>query len=543
MYLIAPIAGLILFGLVFFLFVRSVGGKNLSQGIQVDLGLATSWSKEQESPFYKWGWRKSVNDRVWGERIVKQAFEKQGVWLGVDDLRYFEDVCNRHAAGEKVDENAIRTQIKNILDRRGRMANCATIIIKKMLSEIVNTSDSQARKVLVEFGVKVNPGNPLGQYGLFRFRQLMTNVGKTVLAANSNGFPVKNEQGEVLYTLQGFEGWRHWVFACRDEFKKYSPAGRGDVKKSMQTIKNRALNTILKEAMEDLQGAADFTNKMETEIYKSGIKFDVQQIEALVSYFYSWQFTDRISFNRTDHRKIREFLLRNEISPVFRSKVLGKIGPRYESLRVSLDQFPKRVIFYGDHANARHYVCQQYLAHLVEFFSAVSSVMGRGYMPPSHLLVKGDDIQEARQYWKKMEGRTDLERHSDKNTETHFRKDYIVELFEKQIEFSLFERNIDEENGDRYGYLVDVGIDEFTIKETAHLDKGKFRWYLRIHCKPPDSLDFDDESEKGKNARKEFFSTVLLSIEDNPLLRASSSTKDEGDGDAEDQQPTEEATQ
>ncbi|MDP8244350.1 MAG: hypothetical protein P9L94_09740 [Candidatus Hinthialibacter antarcticus] len=526
MVLIASACGLFLVAAVFFLLTRSLGKKNFSQAILVDLGLAKSWSKEQESPFYKWGWRKSANDRVWGERIVKQAFERQGVWLNSDDLRFFEDLCNRHATGEKVDENGIRKQIQNIIDRRGRMANCATIIIKKMLSEIANTSESQARKVMSDFGVRINPGNTLGQYGTFRFRQLMTNVGKTILASGSGGFPVKNEQNETLYTLQGLEGWRHWVFACRDEFKKYSPSGSGEVKKSLQALKSRALNTILQEAMEDLQGASEFIAKLENEVYKNGLQYDAQKIEILVSYFYGWQFADGIAFNRTDHRKIREFLLRNEISPVFRSRVLAKINSGYESLRIVLNQFPKRVIFYGTHAQARHYVCQNYLAHLVELFSAVSSIMGRGYMPPSHLLVKGDDVKAARQYWEQMKGRSELERQSDRNTDIHYRRDYIPEMIEKQKEFSLFERDIDDENGETYGYLIDMGVDELTVAESAHLDKGVFRRYLRILCNPNDSVDFEGDSDKAKNSRKDFFSTILLSIEDNPLLRTGSSVGD-----------------
>lgn len=533
MLLIASACGLFLLVAVFFILTRAIGQKNSSQSILVDLGLAKSWKKDQESPFYKWGWRKSANDRVWGERIVKHAFERQGVWLKADDLRFFEDLCNRHAAGEKVDDESVRTQIKNILDRRGRMANCATIIIKKMLLEISNTSDSQARKVMAEFGVKVTPGNPLGQYAAFRFRQLTTNVGKTILAANSGGFPVKNEQGETLYTLQGLEGWRHWIFACRDEFKKYTPSGKGEVKKALQSLKSRALNSILKEAIDDLQGASEFIAKLENEIYKNGLKYDVQKIETLVSYFYGWQFTDGISFNRTDHRKIREFLLRNEISPVFRSRVLAKISSGYESLRVALNQFPKRVIFYGSHAQARHYVCQNYLAHLIELFSAVSSIMGRGYMPPSHLLVKTDDVNAARIYWERMKDRNDLERRSDRNTDVHYSRDYIPEMIEKQIEFSLFERNIDDENGETYGYLIDLGVDELSVAESAHLDKSRFRRYLRILCNPPDSVDLEGDSDKAANSRKEFFSTILLSIEDNPLLRATSSIEDGGDDEDE----------
>ena len=527
MVLVAAVAAFIIAGSVCLIIIRAGGQKKATQAILVDLGLAKSWSKDQESPFYKWGWRKSADDRVWGERIVRQAFEKQGVWLGSDDLMFFEDICNRHAAGEKVDDKSVLAQINNIFERRGRMSNCATIVIKKLLSEIANTSDSEAKKVMMKFGVRVNPGNTLAQYGAFRVRQLNSNVGKAILMQNTGGFPVKNEQDETLYTLQGLEGWRHWIFACRDEFKKYTPSGSGDIKKALQSVKNRALNTIIKEAIEDLQGASDFASRLENEIYKGGIQFDVAKIETLISYFYGWQFADGVSFNRTDNRKIREFLLRNEISPIFRSRVLAKINSSHDSLRIAMDQFPKRAIFYGKNDQARQYICQNYLAHLVELFSAVSSVMGRGYLPPSHLLVKSEDIIAARQYWARMKEMSDFERKADRNTEVHYRRDYIPELIEKQKEFSLFERDVDEEFAEIYGYLVNLGVEELTVAESAHIDKSVFRRYLQICCDPKSEIDFESDSDKAKNERKNFFSQVLQSIEDNPLLRSTSSYEDD----------------
>lgn len=527
MILVAAVVALFIVGCVCLFILRAGGQKKIIQAILIDLGFAKSWSKEQESPFYKWGWRKSANDRVWGERIVKQAFEKQGVWLGADDLMFFEDVCNRHAAGEKVDEKAILVQINNILDRRGRMSNCATVVIKKLIAEIANTSDNEAKRILMKFGVSVSSENALAQYGAFRARQLNTNVGKSILIQNTGGFSVKNEQGETLYTLQGLEGWRHWIFACRDEFKKYSPSGSGDIKKALQSVKSRALNTIIKEAIEDLQGVTDFADRLENEIYKGGVQFDAAKIGKLISYFYGWQFSDGVAFNRADSKKIREFLLRKEVSSVFRSRVLAKIGPSHDSLRIAMDQFPKRVIFYGKNGPARQYICQNYLAHLVELFSAVSSITGRGYLPPSHLLVKAEDLNAARQYWARMKEMSDFERKADRNTEVHFRRDYLPELIEKQKEFSLFERDIDEEFAEIYGYLVNLGAEELTVAESAHLDKSVFRRYLQICCDPKTKIDFEGDTDKAKNERKNFFTQILQSIEDNPLLRSTSSYEEE----------------
>lgn len=521
--IVVVLLSVLLFALIVF---RSWGRKNVYNAILIGLGLGKSWSKEQESPFYKWGWRKSTDDRVWGERIVRLAFEKQGVWLTADDLRYFEDLCNRHSSGERINEDSIRNQVKTILDRRGRITNCSTVILRKLMLDISATSDSEARRYLKEYGVRVSPGNPLGQYGVFRVKQLMMNAGKQILAPNTSGFPVKNEKNETLYSLQGLSGWRHWVFACMDEFKKIKPSGKNpDQKRAIQYVKARAVDGILKEASEDLQGVSDFCMQLEEQIRRKELSFDPAKIETLISHLYGWQFADGVPFNRADFRKLRDFLVLPELSPVFRSKVINRITANYHSLRTAFEHFPKRVIFYGDNEKARHFASHQYLRHLTDFITAASSVLDKGALPPGYLLIEDAQVSAARRYWQKMKDASKLERFSDRQEEVHFRRDYIPELIEKQKEFSLFERDIDDEYGESFGWIVDLGVDDLTPVESAHLDKGVFRSFLRIQCQPPESVDFNDESESAKRLRRDFFSSLMLKLEDNPLLRSRSASE------------------
>ncbi|MBI1390636.1 MAG: hypothetical protein GC154_19575 [bacterium] len=522
---------LLLLILLSVLMVRRSQKKSVSQRVLVDLGLAKGWSKEAEAPFYKWGWRKNVNERVWAERIVKNAFEKNNVWLAADDLKYFEDLCNRSAKGDKIDPNAVREQVVKIIERRGQVTNCATPIIKKIMFEVLNSTQPNAEKYLKQWGVRVGKSNPIGQLGVLRLRQLITNSGKAILGLQTPGFPIQNDKGETMYTLKGLDGWKHWLFACQDEIKKQKPSGTAEQKKALNYIVKRTLDGILQESIEDLHESSAFASELEASMSKAGFMVGSDQIERLVMYFYNWQFSDSVEFNRTDNRRIREFLLNENLSPLFRFQVFTKINPFYESLRTGFTQFPKNLIFYGASNDARHYAITEYSRHLATFINSISSLLGRGFLPPAMLAVEEVKIQDARRYWAKMKNRTDFERNADRDEKVHYRRDYIPELIEQQKDFSLFEREIDEEFANHYGWLINLNIDELMMEECAHLDKEMFRSYPRIQCPPDKNVDLAGKDEGAQKSRTQYFNSVLETIMKNPLLRASSSSLQSDDPD------------
>ncbi|HQH73609.1 MAG TPA: hypothetical protein PK360_16155, partial [bacterium] len=44
-----------------------------------DLGLHSPWWGNKTTAFYRWTWRKTNRERIWAERIVKEAFHRAKV--------------------------------------------------------------------------------------------------------------------------------------------------------------------------------------------------------------------------------------------------------------------------------------------------------------------------------------------------------------------------------------------------------------------------------------------------------------------------------
>src|SRR3972149_4850806 len=99
------------------LLIQVLGAHKKQSQILIDLGLERNFSGEEKAVFYKWGWRKIPAERIWGERIVTEAFRKANVWISLDDLKYFEKICHLHEKGKWIDVENVKSRVKSIVSR------------------------------------------------------------------------------------------------------------------------------------------------------------------------------------------------------------------------------------------------------------------------------------------------------------------------------------------------------------------------------------------------------------------------------------------
>lgn len=492
----------------------SGSAKSTHNQILDDLGLAKNVTGKSSAPYYKWGWRKGTDERVWGERIVRQAFKKANLWLSADDLLFFKETCDAYAGGNTVDENSIQTRIEKILERSGEITNCATNQIRAIVQDVISISDAEANQHLKEQGVHPKADKAQFQLGLLRFRRMMTKAGEEILGLDSNGLAVKNEEGQLLFMLKGLDGWDHWLKSCQEEVKRINVSRSPSRNPSLlRNLKSNFQSSILQSHENDLIGSKKFMASLEEEIQQGDLKITQKRVEKLVSIFYYWLFTDAIPFNSADHKRIRDFLCRKDLATHFRQIVLEAITQDYLSLRNLVNTFPKKVIFYGKNPHARAFASQQYMTHLEIIIKTLVTTSKQSY-PPGLIVITAKQMQEAREYAAEMEEMPDRR----KKDEPPPRRDYLPELLDKQKHLSIVERNIDERTAEMWGWMVDIDVDDFTPKEYAHLDKGVYRSFIRFLCDGFGNIDFTSQSKHAKEKRVQYFQAVLDKLLKSPSL-------------------------
>ncbi|RJP27235.1 MAG: hypothetical protein C4527_13765 [Candidatus Omnitrophota bacterium] len=496
-------------------------GKSLHQQNQLleDLGLSRSRTKSNATPYYKWGWRKAFDERVWGERIVRLAFEKAKIWLSPDDLLFFKNTCDLYATGKPVKDEEILAHIDKIVTRKGNLSNCATKQVKSIITGLLAISDKDAMQILKGLGVRNSDGNARRKLGMVQFRRMLNTVGSQILAHNAKGYEIK-ENEETLFTLQGFDGWKHWVAACKEEVKKLPllHAKSTDDKTLLLFLQKNITSGVIKEMEDDLRQSQQFLSLLEEEIYRKEIRIPFPKIERLESIFYYWQFTNGIPFHYLDHGRIRELLTLKNISSRFKEIIINAINPNYPSFTALTKLFPDRVIFYGDNAYARAYASQQYIAHYELLLQTLNASKKKMIRPPALLLITASDIERART------GKIEIEKPDDSSEEENegenqiAEKDCISQIINEQKKISLLERNIDGNTAETIGWIIDMAIADFTVQEYAYLDSGPNRSFIRIPCSGYRDVDFQSFSEHAKKQKWDFFNFILDSIVTVPAL-------------------------
>ena len=254
--------------------------------ILTELGLSHGIASPLKSPFYKWGWRKVSDDRVWGERIVREAFEKHNIALSQQDIEYFSKACNDYSSGRPVEKTAIIAYVGKILARSSSISSFATSFIAPILQRSLNASPTQAQKLLEREKVQSSPSNAPDRLAIRQITKMLKLHGMKIIGPNSPGFQVKSEAGEILMTLQGFDSWEFWLKSCRDGVEQ-CVSDRSIVKNNTQAkfLRNQLSEGVISNYSKQLKRSRVFIKTLEKLCSQESISKPKSEIENLERIF------------------------------------------------------------------------------------------------------------------------------------------------------------------------------------------------------------------------------------------------------------------
>ena len=522
MWILLIIGGMvvILSPVLIMLMQKQNGGAINRNEILADLGLAKTWKGENTTPFYKWGWKKTSTERVWGERIVKKAFQKAGVWLSKADLNFFEKQCKQFAEKKKVDQNAILHEVDHIIERTEKLTSHIAQQIDQLLETLSNLSIEDAKQKLKEAKVKFEPGEEKRKYASTEFRRIINAAGLAMFQKNSPGLEIELQEGEKSH-LKGFESWEYWLKQFRTELAKLvAPQKARKYESFHSTIQNRIVNGLLKAFLEDVNHAKSYRKTLEQQIENKDLPFRFDEIERAEQILYTWQFREDMAYNETDHQKFRSFMLRSDLSHDFQAAVLNNLKDSINSIEQLINQMPRKIIFLGANQQARAYAAKLYQFHfrcLLDLFGNLTDVP---MSPPATVMIPLQSIKEARHNrlhanapspspQRSASSKSDAE---GKESETPVSN--LAEVIEKHQRYSVFERDIDATQAESIGWLVDLPIaqNDLLPDEQRECQSGALSAFRQFDCDSAGDIDFNSNSSQAKKNRDRFFAILLESV-------------------------------
>jgi len=511
---IIPVLLLILV-LVFAYKVMAFLQRDRKTNLLANLGLVAGLQGGVKSPYYKWAWRKGSGDRVWGERIVREAFDQANVGLSQEDMEFFKKTCDAYAQGKAVDKAEIVKRVYKIYDRSASVSNIAIDYIRPNLDEALSLSPNKAKATLDGLRIHATIDTALGRLATHKFGQILQKIGAAIIQPNGTGFEVKNKEGNPIMTLKGFEGWQQWLKAVRAAAQDYidtSPL----VKKTGTTryLKTQIINNIMVRYSDDIKKSQNFVKSLSKTASQEGLHITEAEILKLERIFYFWHLSDGNNFSLNSLNEVRNFLNKPEFNPYFREIIIRSITPFFDSLTGLISKFPVHVIFYGDIKEAREFASQQYALHLFHLNKLITDLLGSRPRPPLFVRLLTSDVEAARRGEFPME--YDAEEFSDRKNEDEEdpikQMGHMPKLLEIHKKRTLFEKNMDEAAAEKLGWIIDLPVDEFTVQENAQLDMGNYLFYKRINCDKVGNPNFDNESNAARLQRSKYLGEIFNKI-------------------------------
>ncbi len=460
----------------------------------VDLGLLQTAVSKNNAPFYKWGWRKNSEERVWAERIVRSAFKKAGIWLSVDDLNYFEGLCNQSQAGKKINrENAIK-RVEDIRKRTEIFTDWVSRYVKNILDDILKTTEAGALQHLKESGIQCEPNRALLRYSNMILRKKLAQAGNFILGRSGDGMKLEDKENQQVYVLSGFEGWEHWVNLYTQEIRKQLNS-RAANNKLASVLKNSLIQGLFQDYEEDIKDYRKFLDKMVNKDANHGFAYPREKVEELENILYHWQFSDGISFNIVDHKNIRALLTRADLIPQFRERIARGITPQVHSLKPLIQSYPRHILFYGKHEKPRRFTSLQYLLHMELLTRNLGSPAGEETKPPILLTLIDAEVKEAYDH------------------ETP-----VTDLIEKQKKFSIFERDIDPGSAEKQGWIINLSAGDAMVHDFSELNDPPYNQYSRFCTDTGMGIDYESLSHNAVQQRNAFLAMMFDSLTSLPPI-------------------------
>lgn len=443
----------------------------------IDLGLQSDWSNENPTPFFKWGWRKKQEERVWAERIVRSAFEKAAAWLSPDDIVFFQRLCEDPQSTKNVTKEVIEKRVDEILNRSRQIIVCARHQIIETLKKIVTTPEESIRAYLRKKNIRVGAKASPAQYGRLRFRDWMNTAAREMIGLGAEGWNIQNEEGKPLFMMTGLDAVRFWASVCQSNFSSVSVGGIANEKQRIVSEIKGMSQSIFQDYVADIKAAHELISQIEQIAQNSITQSPIETPEQYGIIFCHWLYTPGILFSRESYKHVRDFFSVASISPSFKMLILEKLSPNFGSIHTAVQRFPTQVIFYGKHQEARQLAVSRYQTHLAIMRKALSSFIDLPKIPPGLLLITSGDIRFCRERLLEQNNLPSQEAKQSQKSDSDIPKEYLPHLIDTQKEYSLFERSIDENTAENAGWIVNVEIEDFITEEYAHLDKSEYKNY------------------------------------------------------------------
>ncbi|MDP8243797.1 MAG: hypothetical protein P9L94_06930 [Candidatus Hinthialibacter antarcticus] len=513
MLIIAAVTIIVIILLVLLIVMFSSSGGGEQKSLLAELGLTNKWSGEKTSPFYKWGWKKTSSDRVWGERIVKKAFREAGIWLSPDDLNFFQRKCEENTSGKSMNDKSIMERVELVVKRTDTISGSISQQIRLLVDRLFSATEEEAVKFLKE--MKIEPENTpaLGKLTSIEFKRFIRHAGLQMFSPLAKGLKIEGKTEQESFVLRGFESWCYWLSKLKSELKQQLEKNKGlrshIVGRALQQI---ILDKLLRSLEDDYKSSLSYRSNIEQQLQDLEINLTPDEIENSESLLFTWQFTEKMAFSEYDHKKYRQFMVTKELCPAFREGIVRKLQSNTSSARSMLKVYPRDVIFYGDNYEVRTYTTKMYQAHLKALINVFAVSNKDSLNGPEIIAITLDDIYKAR---KEVDERmAELQTlPPSKRKEVTIDREYLTRIIDKRKQYSAFERQIDQAVAESHGWIIDIPLGkDLRPDEYRELKSGKFVEFVMYECTPEIEVDLQSNSTLAKKKRNEFLPTVLKAL-------------------------------
>ncbi len=488
--------------------------KNKESILMQDLGLIHSWTGQSVSPFYKWGWKKVRGDRVWAERIVREAFSNAEYWLAPEDLQYLKLVCDLNEKGEPVNHEEVIERVRAIVYRNELMGNILASFVRDLLQNITNTPEEDAKKILEEAGINLlGVERILHRYGQRELRLAVSEAGREILCLGGEGFTVKDPEKEMEFPLRGIEAWSRWMLLFKEALLfELSTAKNPSDAYLYRLISASVKKGLLNDFEEDIKEEQEFNAAMRAEITKGALTASLEDLDTLQGILYMWQFNDEIPFSHLDHKRFRTFFSHKELAPVLREVVIRSIEPDFASLKKIVSLLPRNLILYGNDGYARAYIGEQYTNNLNKLMMTIGIHTDQKPHGPAFLNISNAEIKKMRSALYLQLKKEEKEQEFSKNKTKAAAQKIITPLIEDSQTRSRRKRNIEKKMANELGWIVGLPLDDSNWIEMKEMDLKPFCYYKRLLCDDFGECDFMSNHPNAREQRVQYFNKVLISI-------------------------------
>ena len=464
-----------------------------SRNLLTELGLDAA-DQAESPPFYRWGWHDESENRVSAERMVRQAFRKEGLWLNQDDLEFFKQQCERNINGEEIDEDDIRKKVDEIASRSGILTNWVADQIRQGIDFAVNTSPQEAHTILAKADIKAEADYAQPRLLAYEIERQLKRIGLQILGPDAQGFFLNDDRTGKVFLLQNVDAWKEVIRCYKDECEHIVALGKSKASPALL----RALRGVadsggcLRRFEQDLTGYQKFRTGMRTKTHQQELSVTPDRISQIDSFFYGWKFNESTPFSQQDHDNLRSMLMRPDLSKRFTEILIEKLGKEIQSLYQLERVFARHVLIYGGTPAARAFATDQYSRHLYTLLDVMPDGAPVNKSTPLVIEISNDEIENLRR--------------SPKRGNKSVTLDQVIEKHQKIV--SLRE-SIPSKDMQRRGWIIKLDINETTPEEVAAMRGEALKHFSRVNCVSAADVDFINNTYGAKKARAGFFDMVV----------------------------------